>query len=76
MTSMPTAAMPAAELLSVREVAALLSCSPRHVARLSDSRRMPAPIKLGALSRWRTREITNWLDEGAPAVRAMRGGAG
>jgi excisionase family DNA binding protein len=39
-------------LLSVRDVAALLGCSPRHVYRLADGGRFPKPIKLGALVRW------------------------
>ena len=55
------------ELLTVREVAYLLGrCSLRHVYRLSDANRMPRPIKLGALTRWRRTEILNWIAAGCP----------
>ena len=56
-------------LLDVGAVAALLSCSTRHVYRLSDAGRMPAPMKLGALSRWNRRAILDWLDAGCPSPR-------
>lgn len=63
------------KLLSVREVAALLNCSPRSVYRLSDAGRMPAPVKLGALVRWDPAAIDEWVSAGCPTVRAAKGGA-
>lgn len=56
-----------AELLRVGDVAGLLSCSARHVFRLSDCGKMPGPVKLGALVRWRRAEIMNWLSAGCPS---------
>lgn len=53
-------------MLSVNDVAALLSCSPRHVYRLCDVGRMPAPVKLGALVRWPRAVIMAWIEEGCP----------
>ena len=38
-------------LLDVEQVAAMLMCSPSHIYRLSDSGRMPRPVKLGHLAR-------------------------
>jgi excisionase family DNA binding protein len=58
-----------AALLDVQAVAALLSCSTRHVYRLSDSGRMPKPIKLGALVRWQRKAVEEWLAAGCPAFR-------
>jgi excisionase family DNA binding protein len=63
----------AAALLDVNGVAQLLNCSPRHVYRLSDSARMPRPVKIGALVRWRRADIDSWLAAGCPAVRRTRG---
>ncbi len=40
-------------LLNVKEVAALLGCSTRHVRRLRKKGKMPKPLKLGQLVRWR-----------------------
>lgn len=59
-------------LLDVQQVAGLLRCSARHVYRLSDSARMPRPVKLGALVRWRRTEIENWIADGCPTCRKGR----
>jgi excisionase family DNA binding protein len=56
-------------LLNVRAVAALLDCSPRHVYRLSDAGRMPAPVRVGALVRWRRTDLDSWLAAGCPTNR-------
>lgn len=58
-----------AELLDVQSVGAILNCSPRHVYRLSDSGRMPRPMKLGALVRWSRVAVLQWIAEGCPPVR-------
>lgn len=64
-----------AALLDVRGVAALLGgCSTRHVYRLAETGRMPAPVKLGALVRWRRTELQAWLDGGCKPVRRIGGG--
>jgi predicted DNA-binding transcriptional regulator AlpA len=64
---------PEPELLDVGSVSALGVGSTRHVYRLSDAGRMPAPVKLGALVRWRRREILDWIDAGCPPIRTPRG---
>ena len=56
-------------LLNVLDVAHLLSCSARHVRRLSDAGRMPRPVKLGTLARWKRAEIEQWLAAGCPDAR-------
>ena len=66
--SSPPADAPAA-LLDVRAVAAELGCSQRHVYRLADAGRMPAPVKLGALVRWRRAELSEWIADGCPSCR-------
>lgn len=65
----------ASALLDVRAVAALLDCSPRHVYRLSDAGRMPPPVRLGALVRWRRADLDGWLAAGCPPVRRHGKGA-
>ena len=61
----------AAALLDVRAVAALLGCSPRHVYRLSDAGKMPAPMRLGALVRWSRTSLDAWLASGCKPVRVV-----
>jgi len=73
MTATLSPADASAKLLDVAAVAGLLGCSARHVYRLSDAGRMPAPVKLGALVRWNSALVAEWIDAGCPAVRAMKG---
>ena len=77
---MPTMTLPEAlepslaKLLDVRAVAKMLDCSVRHVYRLSDAGRMPAPVRLGTLVRWKATgsgSIGEWLDAGCPSVRKV-----
>jgi excisionase family DNA binding protein len=56
-------------LLNVQAVAGMLTCSVRHVYRLSDAGRMPPPVKLGGLVRWSRRAVEEWLMNGCPSVR-------
>ena len=62
-----------AELLDVKAVAALFSCSPRHVYRLADAGLMPRPVKLGVLVRWPRLAIETWVSEGCPKCRPSAG---
>jgi len=60
-----------AELLDVGAVATLLGgCSPRHVRRLADAGRMPRPVRLGSLVRWRRAELEAWIAAGCPSAQA------
>lgn len=62
-----------AKLLDVQAVAEMLGCSTRHVYRLSDAGKMPAPVKLGSLVRWSASAIREWIDQGCPSVRRTKG---
>ena len=75
MNAVLTEAAPAAKLLDVEAVAKLLNCSKRHVYRLADAGRMPAPVRLGALVRWSRTAIDQWVSEGCPPIRHACGGA-
>jgi excisionase family DNA binding protein len=55
-------------LLDVRQVAAMLGCSPRTVYRLSDAGKMPRPRRLGALVRWSRSEIDAWISAGCKPI--------
>lgn len=65
---------PEAALLDVKQVAALLNCSQRHVYRLADAGAMPKPRKLGTLVRWDRLQLEVWIADGCPA-HAAEGGA-
>jgi len=59
------------ELLTVGDTARVLNCSKRQVYRLADAGKLPAPVRLGALVRWRRASILEWIGQGCPAVRAV-----
>ena len=67
--SLDFAALP--PMIDVGTVASLLSCSVRHVYRLSDAGKMPRPTKLGALVRWNRAALEAWLAAGCPASRKV-----
>lgn len=48
-----------------------LGCSSRHVYRMADAGKMPAPLKIGALVRWRRAEIEKWIADGCKPVRSI-----
>jgi excisionase family DNA binding protein len=56
-------------MLDMQAVAEMLACSVRHVYRMADAGRMPAPVKLGALVRWDRGTLTKWVTDGCPPVR-------
>jgi excisionase family DNA binding protein len=62
-----------AKLLDVQAVAEMLGCSQRHVYRLSDAGRMPSPVRLGSLVRWSASSIREWINQGCPTVRQVKG---
>ena len=62
----PSAVPNAEELLNTGEVAALLRCSSRHVRRLAASGRLPDPVLLGRLRRWRRFDVDWWIYLGCP----------
>lgn len=56
-------------LITVKQVAALLSVSERHIHRMRDLGRIPPPIRVGRLLRWDRSKLDAWIDAGCPPVR-------
>lgn len=52
---------PAALLLTVKQVAALLSLGQRTIWKMSAAGRMPAPLRVGRAVRWRRDELMTWI---------------
>ena len=53
-------------LLDKKEVAKLLNVSARHVSSLQVTGRMPKPVRMGRVVRWRCDEIKAWVEAGCP----------
>ena len=58
-------------LLDVRAVARILNCSTRHVHRLRETGRMPAPVRVGVLVRWSRQTIQDWIAGGCKPNEPM-----
>lgn len=58
------------ELLDVEQVGAICQFSARHVLRMVDAGRMPAPVKVGRCVRWSRQAIEAWVAAGCPRVDA------
>jgi predicted DNA-binding transcriptional regulator AlpA len=54
------------------DLAALLSCSTRHIARMRDAGKLPPPGRIGNLVRWSKVVIDDWLAAGCPAQDSGR----
>ena len=61
------------ELLQIDDVARALGVSRRSVYRLADAGRLPRPLKVGRLNRWRRAEIDEWIAAGCPRVDVQGG---
>lgn len=64
---------PGTHLLDITSVAKMCGCSARTVRRLADAGKIPLPLRIGRLIRWRRRDVLNWISEGCPHVRTPEG---
>jgi len=53
-------------LLTAKDIAALCGVSVRTVWEWRAAGRLPAPIRLGRLIRWRRKDIEDWIEAGCP----------
>ncbi len=52
-------------MLSIDDLAALLSCSRRQVERMRSAGKIPKPdIKVGKMPRWKAATIRGWIERG------------
>jgi len=51
-------------LITAAELAALLQVSTRTLWRLNSARKLPQPVRLGGVVRWRLDEVRNWIAGG------------
>ena len=53
-------------LLNVSQVAQIVGCSVRTIYAMIHRRHIPHPLKLSAMTRWRTGTIRRWIQAGCP----------
>ncbi len=53
-------------MMDVREAARLCSFSESMIYKLNRAGKMPPPIRIGTLLRWRRRELLEWIEAGCP----------
>ncbi len=63
----------AAELYTADDLAGLLRVSKRQVWRMEADGRLPAAVRMGAVTRWPRRLIDRWLSDNCPKQRRSPG---
>lgn len=58
------------QLITIDDFAARLKCSTRHLRRLVEAGHAPAPVRLGALLRFDSLAVGNWIAAGCPRVQS------
>ena len=53
-------------LITARQLASKLNVSTRTLWRMLSAGRLPVPIRVGGIVRWRTEEIEKWISAGCP----------
>jgi excisionase family DNA binding protein len=53
-------------LVDAKEAARLCSISESMLYKLNAAGRMPAPVRIGTLLRWKRRDLLEWIDAGCP----------
>lgn len=56
-------------LLTAGQVASMIQVSQRTLWRMLSANRLPAPIRIGGVVRWRVGEIHQWIAQGCPVGR-------
>ena len=59
-------------MMTVGEIAAEMGIGVATVWRWRDAGRMPAPVKIGAVVRWRRDDIDQWIAKSCPDMRGAR----
>lgn len=59
-------------LLSVDQVAEMIGISRRTVWRLVSGKEIPLPIKLRGNTRWRRKDIDEWVEAGCPNLNGFK----
>jgi len=57
-------------MMTARELATLLRVSARQIWRMLSAGRLPQPVRLGGVVRWRVAEVEKWIGEGCPPPQA------
>lgn len=60
-------------LLTIEDVARMLSVSTRTVRRLRQEGRIPQPLIVGRSVRWNRETLMQWIGAGCPAANATEG---
>ena len=60
---------PDALLVTATDVARLLNISKRTLWRLLSAGKLPRPVRLGNVVRWRRNELEQWISQGCPSTR-------
>ncbi|MFO0180550.1 MAG: helix-turn-helix transcriptional regulator [bacterium] len=64
--------LPEARFWTIKQLAAYLGSSTRHVRRQVELGRIPKPVRLGRRLMWDRQRIEEWSEQGCPQVEPSR----
>lgn len=53
-------------VVTARQLAIMLQVSKRTLFRMRSAGRLPAPLRVGGVVRWRLADVRNWIADGCP----------
>ena len=54
-------------VVTARQLAIMLQVSKRTLFRMRSAGRLPAPLRVGGVVRWRLLDVQNWIANGCPS---------
>lgn len=54
-------------VVTARQLAIMLQVSKRTLFRMRSAGRLPAPLRVGGVVRWRLQDVQNWIANGCPS---------
>ncbi len=68
-SNVPKTADLSVPMMTVKDVAAFLTCATRTVYRMKDGGKIPRPKKIGGLVRWDAAALNLWREQGCKPCR-------
>jgi predicted DNA-binding transcriptional regulator AlpA len=58
--------------IPAKKLAAMMNISTRTLWRKLSAKKIPEPVRIGGLPRWRLDQVREWINQGCPATNGER----
>jgi len=60
-------------VVTAKQLAIMLQVSKRTLFRMRSAGRLPSPMRVGGIVRWRLEDVQNWISAGCPEIKPVAG---